>query len=129
MKIRILNIIAAGLLAVALTSCRTAPVLNVDNASFVANHQVTLSDVGDAIIRAGGGLGWRMRKESEGHMIGTLALRSHVAVVDITYDTSEFSIHYKDSTNLNYDGTKIHSNYNGWIQNLQNAILAETSAL
>lgn len=129
MKMRALSITAACLLALAVASCRTAPIHNVDNASFVPNRQVTMNDVGDAITRAGGGLGWRMRKESEGHMIGTLALRKHVAVVDITYNKSDFSIRYKDSTNLNYDGTQIHSNYNGWIQNLEQAILAEISAL
>jgi hypothetical protein len=126
---RSLSIIAACLLALAVASCRTATIHNVDDASFVAPRQLTLGDVGDAIRRAGGGLGWRMRIEEPGHMVGTLALRSHVAIVDINYDTSSFSINYKDSTNLNYDGTNIHSNYNGWIQNLEQAILAEITAL
>jgi hypothetical protein len=30
-----------------------------------------------------------------------------------------------DSTNLNYDGTNIHRNYNGWITNLDKAIRSQ----
>ena len=55
-------------------------------------------------------------------MEGTLNLRSHTAIVDITYDTRTYSIKYKDSTNLGYDGRNIHSNYNGWIENLDKGI-------
>ena len=86
------------------------------------DKQVTLHDVEKAIVRAGAGLGWQMRPVDPGVMEGTLYLRKHVAVVNITYDTRTFSIKYKDSTNLNYDGTNIHSNYNGWIENLSRGI-------
>jgi hypothetical protein len=64
-----------------------------------------------------------------GETEGRLHLRSHVAIVSITFDTKQFSIFYKDSTNLDYDGARIHRNYNGWIQNLEQAILAQTSAI
>jgi hypothetical protein len=52
----------------------------------------------------------------------TLNLRSHVAVTEIAYDETRFTIRYADSRNLGYDGTSIHKNYNGWIQNLERAI-------
>ena len=52
-------------------------------------------------------------------------MRSHVAVVDVTYTTKAYSIRYKDSTNLGYDGEGIHPNYNGWIDRLDAAIRAE----
>lgn len=48
-----------------------------------------------------------------------------MAEVDITYSKDKYNIRYKNSNNLNYDGTKIHSNYNGWIQNFDNAIKRE----
>ena len=40
-----------------------------------------------------------------------------------------YSIDYKNSLNLKYDSTKntIHKNYNGWIQNLDNAIQVQLS--
>ena len=58
----------------------------------------------------------------------TLNLRTHVAVTEITYNEQVFSILYVDSTNLQYDGTSIHKNYNGWIQNLERAISQQPSA-
>ena len=52
-----------------------------------------------------------------------------MAKVDINYNTKTYSITYKDSSDLDYDGTKIHKNYNGWIQNLDNAIKVQLSAI
>jgi len=86
-----------------------------------------MEQVKKAIITAGAGLGWNIKTQSPGHLIGTLNLRKHTAIVDIKYTTENFSINYKDSTNLNYDGTNIHKNYNGWIQNLEKAIIVQIS--
>jgi hypothetical protein len=112
-----------------LVGCRTAPLYNVESAPVVANKAVTLADVEKAIVRAGGGLGWQIAARAPGQAEGTLVLRTHRAVVDITYDTKAYSIKYKDSSNLEYDGTSIHSNYNGWIQNLDKAIRTQLSLL
>jgi hypothetical protein len=92
---------------------------------------LTMDDVQAAIKRAGSGLGWVMLEDAPGKMTGTLRLRSHVAVVDVTYSTSTYSVKYRESTNLDYNAEKhtIHSNYNGWIQNLDNAIQRELAAL
>ena len=49
-------------------------------------------------------------------------------VVDVKYDTKNYSITYKDSSNLDYTGDSIHKNYNGWIQNLNRGINAQLSA-
>ena len=107
-----------------LAACRYGPVQNVSSASFDVPN-LTMEQAGSAIVRGGASLGWQIREQGPGHMIATLTLRRHKAVVDITYDTSTFSIKYKDSHNLRYDGTNIHSNYNGWISNLENAIKAQ----
>lgn len=123
---RIRQLIAASAVAltlIALAGCRTAPIHNVRNAPITPpGDEITMEQVKDAIIRAGSGLGWRMRPVDPGHIVGTLHLRSHMAKVDITYDTDSYDITYKDSSNLDKKGNKIHSNYNGWIQNLDNAI-------
>lgn len=109
---------------VAASGCRTAPVHNVNGAPIVptGSTDVTMEQVKNAIIRAGAGLGWQMKPIERGHILGVLYLRSHVAKVDIRYDSETYSITYKDSTNLEYQDGKIHSNYNGWIQNLDTAI-------
>ena len=128
-KLQRLAILGGVLLFVA---CTAAPIMNVQNAPVnISKSNATLEDVSKAIIRAGVGLGWQMTPQKPGVMQGRLALREHVAVVDIKYNNKSYSIDYKDSTNLNYDGAqqKIHRNYNGWVQNLDKAIQAQLSAL
>ena len=112
--IRFLLVLAfAGTLA----ACRTAPVYNVENDTFTTTAP-SLDAAAKMISSAG---------SSPGHILGRLPIRSHLAVIDINFDVERYSIHYKDSTNLKYDGTTIHTNYNGWIENLQNAITARSS--
>jgi len=69
-----------------------------------------------------------MAAQGPGAIRGTLNLRTHQAVVDIPHDTQRFGIRYVSSSNLDYDGTGIHRNYNSWVQNLQNAIMAQPPA-
>ncbi len=115
-------------LAISITACKTMPVYNVDNAALPISSGHSLEEVSAAIKRAGAGLGWQVKETTSGHNVGTLILRTHTAIVDINYTTTSFSITYKDSTNLKYDGFEIHKNYNGWIQNLENAILSQTAS-
>lgn len=127
-----LKIFAVGFLAVIfLSGCRTSTVQNVENQHITANKKVTVEQVGDAIVRAGTGLGWVMKKEKPGHIVGSLFLRGHVAVVDITYDTKDYSINYNRSQNLKYnpEDNTIHKNYNSWVTNLNSAIMSQLSAL
>jgi len=113
-----------------LVACRAAaPIYEVQNAPVVAARAVSMTEVEQAIRVAGGSLGWDMRSRAAGHLEGVLALRTHRAVVDIKYDTNSFSIKYKDSSNLDYTGSTIHQNYNGWVQNLDKAIRSAVRAL
>ncbi len=116
-------------LTMALIGCRTAPVYNVTEAPINTSEKATAVDVKKAILSAGASLGWQMKEVEPGHIVGSLFLRRHSAVVDIPYTTESYSITYKDSTELNYDGSNIHSNYNGWVQNLDRAIQARLSAI
>ena len=124
--------VAALLVVAALAGCRTSEGYNVQEAALSSPPAAEMMEVENAIKRAGGGLGWQIKRadpDEPGHLIGRLPIRSHVAVVDIKHNTETFSITYKDSTNLDYDPKKgeIHSNYNGWIQNLRKAIVREAS--
>ena len=122
-------VLAAALLAGCATNVK---VVNVTDAPVRTNKKpVTMQDVAGAIRTAGTALGWTMLEDGPGKITGTLRLRTHVAVVAVTYDTTKFSINYKDSTNLKYDAEKdtIHHNYNGWIKNLDAAIQRELAAL
>ena len=112
-----------------IAGCRTSPIYNVEAAPLQINGSASLSDISSAIRRAGSDLGWVMKETGEGKIVGTLRLRDHMARVEITHDAENYNIQYRDSANLKYDGSTIHSNYNGWIQNLERAIDVEVSAI
>jgi hypothetical protein len=127
---RLLGVLmAVSVLAVA--GCTTAAIYNVENAPVMVppGKTVTMNDVQTAILRAGGALGWQITPDTPGHLTGRLALRTHVAVVDIAHDTNSYSIRYRESTNLQAEGGMIHKNYNGWIQNLEKGIRTQLQLL
>ena len=131
MKRHFLGIILVSIVTLFLAGCpRQALVYNVRDAPVVASvDQYSMNDIKKAIMRAGAGLGWNIREVAPGQLEGTLHLRKHMALVDIPYSRDSYSIIYKDSDNLRYDGEKIHGNYNGWIQNLDKAIKTQISLL
>lgn len=128
MKTNIFVIVATSLLVI-LAGCRSNPVLNIEDAPIQVTAKHSTKDIKKTIIRAGAGLGWIMKAKKPGHIVGTLIIRKHTAIIDIRYSKKNYSITYKDSTNLNYDGTNIHGNYNGWISNLNRQIQAQLSAI
>ncbi|MCW8846341.1 MAG: hypothetical protein OQK99_10930 [Gammaproteobacteria bacterium] len=111
-------------LLLSLAGCnRTLPVLNINE------HQVAISadQDGEAVIKSailagGAAKGWRMTESEPGHIQADITVRQHMASVDIFYDDHSYSIAYKDSQNLMYDGNKIHRNYNKWITLLDQQI-------
>ena len=110
--------------------CRSAPIYNVTDAPVVSNKPVSTEDVEKAIIRGGATLGWQMTPVKPGTIQGTLNLAGrHIAVVDIPYSAKSYSIRYKESVNLDYNGTEIHRNYNVWVQQLDNAIRTQLLSL
>ena len=123
-------VVACAVLLFSACATTQQPVMNVTEAPVLTNKANPSPDeIRQAIIRAGAQLGWQMKAERPGHIIGTLALRTHLAVVDIDYDRKAYSIKYRDSTNLDYNGGMIHRNYNSWIQNLDRGIKAQLSTL
>ncbi len=132
MSSKLLNTVILSAVAILLIACVPTPIRNIENAPInVSSSNYDLSEVTKAIQRAGTGLGWQMKEQTPGHIVASLNLRTHVAIVDITYTLDDYSINYKDSTNLNYNAgnNTIHKNYNGWIQNLNNAINAQLVAI
>jgi hypothetical protein len=115
--------ILAVVISLFLAGCATQPVFNVTEAPIATSKpNPSMDDIRQAVVRAGSGLGWQMTADRPGHVTGRLLLRTHVAVVDVDYTQKMYSIKYRESTNLDYDGGNIHKNYNGWIQNLDKAI-------
>jgi hypothetical protein len=117
--------------ALGIAACTAVPIYNVTNApvAVASGKAVAPTQVRQAIITGGSALGWRIVDAGPGRLEGTLNLRTHVAVVDIPYTATQYSIVYKSGENLkSADGT-IHKNYNGWIQNLERNIRAELARL
>ena len=121
---RIIGIVLAAA-TLALAGCAgTQPINNVVNAPFTLppGKTLTMTQIQRAIVVAGTQLGWQMTPTAPGKVTGRLALRTHVADVDVEHDTKSYSIKYRDSQNLNAKDGMIHKNYNGWIENLDKAI-------
>ncbi len=110
---------------------RMAPLVNVTDSAVTTGSEksASLKELGEAVIRAGGALGWRMQRVKPGHIVGTLFLRSHMAAVDITFNEDIYSIIYKNSSNLKYDGAEIHRDYNSWVKKLDDSINSQFSML
>ena len=111
-----------------LGGCATGePIENVANAPAVApsGKNLTRSDVAVAIQRAARSVGWQLIAEGPGLFTGRLQRRHHLAIVEIEYDSTAYSIRYRDSTNLDAKNGEIHRAYNQWIENLDQAIRAE----
>ena len=101
-------------------SARLAPVENVDSAPI--SVQISEDKVEKAIVLACVERGWKAQVLGPGVIEARLDIRTHVAIVTIQFDSTHFSIQYKDSENLNYRDGKIHPNYNKWVKNLERSI-------
>lgn len=114
-----------------LTGCRTATLYNVNDNQVDVKKGTSEDQVFKAIKTAGSQLGWMITKVKPGLAQGQINLRGNMATVEIPYNTKSYSINYKNSSGLNYDASKqtIHKNYNGWVQNLDNAIRIQLNNL
>lgn len=127
--LKVTSILFLGLFI--LTGCGVATVYNVQKSPIISEKKLAQNDMYKAIYAAGVTLGWNITKIEPGLALGELKLRSHTARVNISYNEKDYSITYKNSINLNYDKEKgtIHSNYNGWIQNLEKGINTQIKLL
>jgi len=136
--VRIFAAVAAVLVMVVVSSGhadaafgRTKPILKiVDAPIFTGSKEApALKDVERAIRAAALDEHWMVTKIEDGHLQAELTIRSHFAKVDITYTTESYSIVYKDSLKLLYDGKEIHRNYNNWVQHLSDRIRLQLAQL
>jgi len=111
--------VAAG---IGLGACRAQPIYESSNGQF--QGRATLAER-EALIRraAASQPGWSVQSMRPGLLRATNTWRSHQMTVDIAFDVRTFTIRYVNSVNLDYDGTRIHQNYNARVQALERAIL------
>lgn len=120
-----LKIILSALTLVLVAGCSTSqPVMNMTNSLVPPN--LSEQDVSRAIINAGVSKTWVMREERPGLITGHVQVRQHQANISIPYNTTNYSINYVSSVNLNDKGKgTIHRTYNRWINGLNQAIQLE----
>jgi hypothetical protein len=125
MTITRVALVALGLLVTAV-GCRTAPVRNVGRAPFdPAVASVRMDEIQSAIWAAGRREGWNVRTMATGELRAEKSLRTHRAVIAITYDPQGYSIRLLEAEDLLYDGRMIHKAYNEWIEALERSIRNE----
>ena len=119
------KIAMVAVLAVLLSGCfgRVQPVYNAEaNPVPVKLQETSLDNIGTIIQTSAINRGWVVSDATPGKMKATLHNRTHVAVIEITYTKTNYSINYVSSSDLLYDGEKIHRSYNKWIRTPQNDI-------
>jgi hypothetical protein len=119
-------------MAIAMVGCATSkPISDVIDVPVVPGSGKTLTrtQVATAVERAGRYLGWQMSADGPGLFTARLALRHHIAVVEIEHDDRTYSIRYRDSTNLDAKDGDIHRAYNRWVQRLRQEIRKELELL
>ncbi len=112
------------ILSASLLSCRKAYVRDIPENTIPTTYDksLTVEEIEAAIIMGGNEAGWNMRKQEPGLIVGVIQVRQHEAEVGIRYTATTWSITYRNSSNLKYNGEKIHVNYNKWVSRLADAI-------
>ena len=108
---------------VALQNYENVPIVRADNAI------LTSARVRQAIVGATLQGKWAILEDAPGRIVTTFSIRNkHSLTVEIRYSGTEFSVVYRDSSNLNYaqgaNGPIIHPTYNKQVKALVDAINA-----
>lgn len=109
------KIILVLLSALFLAACQSTSVYNVDKNPVPAG--LSVKQVEKVIVKALVQKGWQIKTNTDGVILAEIMVRTHTAKIEISFDASQYSINYRDSTNLKYNASKntIHKNYNNWI--------------
>lgn len=86
------------------------------------NGSFTPAQIENAIIVAGTGHGWEMKKVRDGVITGQLVTRQSSVDIRIPYTSSQYSIQYVGSQNLTPGMDKVPSSYNRWSANIDRDI-------
>ena len=120
----------ALLTLVLINGCSGNRMLSVEDEKIIPIDTTTktLDEIKKDVVNAGTPMGWVFSEKAPGHLVGILARRTQMAVVDVKYTEQAYNITYKDSENLDYNGSSIHPNYNKWIKNLSDKINTSLSS-
>lgn len=104
-------------------------VMNVDREPIPASSDgktYSLEQVQDNILKACRNKGWAATVEAPGRIVASITIRTrHRAKIEIPFTETHYSIHYIESSGLNYRDGYIHSRYNHWVATLDAEIKKE----
>ena len=104
--------------------CTSKPVLNTQH-DLPANAQVSEEKMKTVIVNALQKREWTVQRLSPQLVQAEITVRGQFyAAIDIRYTRNSYAITYRDSRDLGYKDGKIHRNYNRWVNNLDNDIMA-----
>jgi len=91
-------------------------------------NDVKVEQVTEAILAAGAEAGWTAKVVRPGLIEGSREWSNgkHSMTVEVIYDAKNYEIKYKDSKNLQYDGSSVHRQYWLRVQRWDEAIKART---
>ncbi|MDV7341018.1 hypothetical protein RYZ26_15535 [Terasakiella sp. A23] len=108
-----------------LTGCfgRIQPLYSVYNHPVPSSADfMSLREISEVIELSAVNRKWLVEEQYPGLLTLTFRKKTHMAVVEVSFDQSNYSIKYVNSTHLLYNGTTIHRNYNRWVANLERDI-------
>ena len=120
---RILRLFAVALALFALNAQakNLEPLGNFENVPAMtgSGKPASVQQIRQALSAGGGPRGWQVNQVGPSQLVATVNVRNkHTVTVDIAVAPGTYSIRYKDSTNMNYDGQQINPHYNKWVQML-----------
>ncbi len=125
--------IAAALGILLLSAACTKPLAKVEGSSYGWGPQkgVTLAQMQSTIEKTAQDLGWELSDAQPGSFTGTRAWGAgkHNIVIGVAYNEKTFSIRYKDSRNMSFNGSSIHHTYNDMVDTLKDHIKTNVSNL
>jgi hypothetical protein len=122
------KLLIAMTLALASASCAmTMPIPAYDDIR-IGQYRRDAEQVGLAIERALVSRNWVVTARRPGELDATLVGPAFRADITIPYSQSRYSLRYRDSHGLDYDGANIHRHYNNWMNNLRISIERELLA-
>jgi hypothetical protein len=86
-----------------------------------SGQPASAEEIRSALVAAGAARGWQITPAGNGKALAVLNVRGkHSVSTDITYAKGQYSIKYRDSSNMNYEpgSNLIHPKYNMWVQHL-----------
>ena len=127
---KICTVMAICIVGVSIFGCsRSRPIMNIDNNTIPSlndGSSMSLEVVKNAILTACGRRGWTTKVKDGNVIEANVVVREHQATIEIPFSQNSYSIVYKDSEGLRYQGSgTIHKNYNGWITMLSASIQQE----